>query len=97
MEVPELLRAAGLLGHTEMIKSIDFSSITGKPVEDVLTSMHLVDVETMKAATRCCNLLKQGEISQEQCVFALQTWIGSRRSIEEILTRVGWQQRAGQP
>lgn len=97
MEVPELLRAAGLLGHTEMIKSIDFSSITGKPVEDVLTSMHLVDVATMAAASRCVQLLKQGEISQEQCVFALQTWIGSRNSIEEILTRVGWQQRAGQP
>lgn len=99
MEVPELLRAAGLLGHTEMIKSIDFSSITGKPVEDVLTSMQLIDVETMTAASRCCHLLKQGEISQEQCVFALQTWIGSRdlSSIEEILTKVGWQQRAGQP
>lgn len=95
MEIPELLRAAGLLGHTEMIKCIDFSSITGKPVEDVITSMHLVDVPTMAAATKCCQLLKQGDISQEQCVFALQTWIGSRRSIEEILATVGWQQRAG--
>ncbi len=94
MEVPELLRAAGLLGHTEMIKSIDFSSITGKPVADVLTSMHLVDTDTMAAAVKCCQLLKQGEISQEQCVFALQTWIGSRSSIEEILGRVGWKQGA---
>lgn len=97
MEVPELLRAAGLLSHTDMIKSIDCSSVTGTPVEEVLTSLRLVDVNTVDAAARCCYLLKQGQISQEQCVFALQTWIGSRKSIDEILANVGWQQRAPRP
>lgn len=95
MEVPELLRNAGLLAHTDMIKSIDHSSATGVPVEQVLMSNHLVDQETMDAATRCQALLKAGQISQEQCVFALQTWIGSRRKIDEILAGVGW--RPAQP
>jgi hypothetical protein len=92
MEIPELLRAAGLISHTDMIKSIDHSSITGTPVEEVLTGSHLLDQVTMDAAKRCQSLLKQGQISQEQCVFALQTWIGSRteHDIDEILTRVGW-------
>lgn len=95
MELPELLRAAGLLAHTDMIKSIDQSSSTGVPVEDVLMTNHLVDQVTMEAAARCQALLKSGQISQEQCVFALQTWIGSRRDIDEILTGVGW--RPAQP
>jgi hypothetical protein len=90
MEMPELLRAAGLLAHTDMIKSIDHSSSSGLPVEQVLMNNHLVDQVTMDAASRCQALLKAGQISQEQCVFALQTWIGSRRSIDEILSGVGW-------
>jgi len=90
MEMPELLRAAGLLAHTDMIKSIDQSSATGVPVEQVLMNSHLVDQVTMDAASRCQALLKAGQISQEQCVFALQTWIGSRRDIDQILSGVGW-------
>ncbi len=90
MELPELLRAAGLLAHTDMIKAIDQSSATGVSVEQVLMNSHLVDKVTMDAASRCQALLKAGQISQEQCVFALQTWIGSRRDIDQILSGVGW-------
>jgi len=91
MEVPELLRAAGLLAHTDMIKAIDTSSATGKPFEQVLTELHLVDQVTMHAASRVSQLMMHGQISEEQGVFALQTWIGSRNNIDEILARVGWQ------
>lgn len=101
MEVPEVLRSAGLLAHTDMIKCIDASSASGVPVEEVLMEQHLVDLDTLAAAVRCQSLLKKGQISQEQCVFALQTWIGARADIDEILMGMGWQpspsERSQQP
>lgn len=91
MEMPELLRTVGCIAQTDMIKAIDYSSASGMPFEQVLMTHKLVDNTTMEAANRCHSLLLTGQISPEQCVFALQTWLGSRKSIDDALSKVGWQ------
>lgn len=91
MELPELLRTVGVIAQTDMIKAIDYSSASGMPFEQVLRTHQLVDGATLDAALRCHALLIAGQISPEQCVFALQTWLGSRQSVDEALSKVGWQ------
>lgn len=91
MEMPELLRTVGCIAQTDMIKAIDYSSASGMPFDEVVKSNNLVDHTTLAAAHRCHDLYLAGQITPEQCVFALQTWLGSRRSIDEALSKVGWQ------
>ncbi len=98
MELPELLRSLGLITQSDMIKAIDYASSTGTALEEVMAQMQIIDVGTLYAANTCHALLKQGQINQEQCIFALQTFLGSREDIEQILVNVGWKpsaQRSG--
>ncbi|MGD9684335.1 MAG: hypothetical protein AB7W16_24490 [Candidatus Obscuribacterales bacterium] len=91
MELPELFRNVGLIGQSDMIKAIDFSSTTDAPFAEVVWRLRLVDQSTIEAAVRCHELYKADQISAEQCIFALQSFLGSRRNIDELLGQVGWQ------
>lgn len=91
MELPELFRNVGLIGQSDMIKAIDFSSTTDSPFAEVVWRLRLVDQATIEAAVRCHDLYKADQISAEQCIFALQSFLGSRRNIDEVLGQVGWQ------
>ncbi len=90
VELPEFLRLVGLLGQKDLIKSIDTSSTVGVPIEEVFLKLELVDAATIKTAKRCLQLLKDQSLKQDQAVFAMQSWIGSREDFDAILSKLGW-------
>lgn len=90
MELPEMLRMIGLIANQDMVKAIDQSSASGIPIEVVLLNESLIDLATMDSAMRCHKLMKEGELTKEQAIFAMQTWLGARQDINEVLAKVGW-------
>lgn len=90
MEMPELLKSLGLIGHSDLLKAIDYSSSTGTSFEDVVYQLKLVDIETLDAANLCLGLVKSKELSSEQIMFAMQAFLSTRKDINKILARMGW-------
>ncbi len=90
IELPEFLRLVGLLGQKDLIKAIDTSSTVGVPIEEVFLKLELVDAATIKTAKRCLQFLKDNSLKQDQAVFAMQSWIGSREDFDAILNKLGW-------
>lgn len=95
LELPELLKSLGLISNTDLLKAIDQASASGTNFEAVVYKMRLVDRLTLATAIRCLDLHKRGELSVEQVLFAMQTFIGSRRDLNEILAHMGWKPQAG--
>lgn len=90
VELPEFLRLTGLLGQKDLIKAIDTSSTVGVPIEEVFLKLELVDAASIKTAKKCLELLKSHSLKQDQAIFAMQSWIGSREDFDAILTKLGW-------
>lgn len=90
VELPEFLRLVGLVGQKDLIKAIDTSSTVGVPIEEVFQKLELVDAATIKTAKRCLQFLKDDSLKQDQAIFAMQSWIGSREDFDAILNKLGW-------
>ncbi|MCB9470031.1 MAG: hypothetical protein H6677_17300 [Candidatus Obscuribacterales bacterium] len=90
LELPELLKSLGLIGNSELLKAIDLSSSGPTTFLQVVQAGGLVDKLTIQAALRCLSLHKEGRLSVEQVLFAMQNFLGSRKPIDEILAGLGW-------
>ncbi len=90
LELPELLKSLGLIANSDLLKAIDEASAKGTNFEAVVYKMRLVDRFTLATAVRCLEMHKRGELSVEQVLFAMQTFIGSRKDLNEILNHMGW-------
>ena len=90
LEMPELLKMLGLIGNTDLLKAVDYSSSTGTKFEDVVYQLKLVDIDTLESASRCIDLYNQKQLTHQQVMFAMQAFLASRQKIETILTRMGW-------
>ncbi|HMO23357.1 MAG TPA: hypothetical protein PKC98_20540, partial [Candidatus Melainabacteria bacterium] len=90
LELPELLKSLKLIGNSELLKAIDLSSSGPTTFLQVVQAGGLVDKLTMQAALRCLSLHKEGRLTVEQVLFAMQNFLGSRKPIDEILAGLGW-------
>lgn len=86
----EILKASGVVTEEDIKKAIDISARNSALIGKMLLVTGMIDEATMHAGLRCQFLLREGFLSMEQAIVAINHTQRQQISLDDALQELGW-------
>ncbi|HEY9786979.1 MAG TPA: hypothetical protein V6D17_16425 [Candidatus Obscuribacterales bacterium] len=93
----DLLKKAAIVNDNDIKRAFDIAYQNSEIIGRVLLIAGTIDEPLLEAATRCQTLLRQGMLSEDQAIVALQYCQRSQITLYEALEQIGWRIKSNGP